>query len=397
MANTAYNAPEVVAGWQKRALIVGIIGLIATAAGFFIDKDQFFRAYLVGFVLWSGVTLGGLGMLMLQYLTGGTWGVVTRRIFEAAARNVTSIVPILFIPVILGINSLYHWTHPGNDPILLHKSGYLNIPFFIGRAIFYFVIWAFLATTLAKLAKQHDETGDHAYRQRMADWSGPGFLAYGLTMSFAAFDWVMSLDPHWYSTIYGLLLIAGQGISLIAFTTLIASSLAKRDPMNHVYQPQHFHDLGMLLFALIMVWAYFSYSQLVIIWSGNLPEETPWYVRRFNTDWKYLGWVVLIFHFVVPFSILLSKNLKKKPAKLVLVAAWMLLMRVADLIWLIGPEPHNGHAGVGSIAGAWMYLAAPIGIGGIWMWFFCRNLQSRSLLPVNDPQFEQALAATGHH
>jgi hypothetical protein len=395
MANTAYNAPPAVAGWQQRSLIIGVIGLIITIAGYFIDHDQFWRAYLTGFLFWNGIALGGLGMLMLQYLTGGTWGVVTRRVFEAAARTVFPLGAVLFLPLLLGAHSLYHWTHKEaveRDPILQHKSAYLNIPFFTGRAILYFAVWAFLSMTLAKLAKQHDDTGNHSFRQRMADWSGPGFLAYGLTASFAAFDWIMSLDPHWYSTIYGLLLIAGQGIAVIAFTILMATALSQRDPMTNVFQAHHFHDLGKLLFALIMIWAYFSYSQLVIIWSGNLPEEIPWYLRRFNSNWKYLGWGLLLFHFAVPFSILLSKNLKKNARRLVVIAALMMLMRLFDLIWLIAPEFKEGHLG-----GAWMYLAAPIGVGGIWLWFFFRNLQSRALLPVNDPQFEQALATASHH
>ncbi|MBX3276539.1 MAG: hypothetical protein KF868_00925 [Acidobacteria bacterium] len=395
MANTTYNAPPAVSGWQQRALVVGVIGLIATLAGYFVDHDQFYRAWLVGFIFVLGITLGSLGFLMIQYLTGGSWGVATRRIFEASARTIFPIVALLFIPVVVGMHSLYHWTHledVAKDPILQQKEPYLNVTFFLIRAVFYFAVWALLASFLAKWAKQHDDTGNHSFRQRLADLSGPGVLIYGLTMSFAAFDWVMSLDPHWFSTIYGLLVIAGQGISSIAFTIVIATRLWHREPMNHVYNSGHFHDLGKLLFALIMLWAYFSYSQLVIIWSGNLPEEIPWYLRRFSNEWKPLSWALLVFHFILPFSILLSRGLKRNARKLVIVAGLLLVMRVLDIVWLVAPEFKQTDVG-----GLWMYATAPIGIGGIWLWFFFRNLQSRELLPVKDPQFEQALVAASHH
>lgn len=392
MANTTYNAPPAVAGWQLRALVIGVIGLIAAVAGYFVDHYQFYRAWLVGFAFWIGIALGGLGLMMIQYLTGGTWGVVTRRVFEAAARTVFPLGVVLFIPIALGTHSLYHWTHVGDDPILLQKQPWLNVPFFLGRAAFYFIIWWLLSSLLAKWSKQHDETGNHAHRQRMADLSGPGFLIWGLTVTFAAFDWLMSLDPHWYSTIYGLLVIAGQGISILAFTIVVATLLSRREPMNHVYNSGHFHDLGKLLFALVMVWAYFSYSQLVIIWSGNLPEEIPWYLRRFNGEWKWVSWALLVFHFILPFSILLSKGLKRNAGKLVLVAGLLLLMRFIDLVWLVAPEFKQANLGA-----VWIYVSTTVGIGGIWLWFFFRNLQSRAMLPVNDPQFEQALAAPAHH
>ena len=394
MLNTSYNAPPEVGRIGSRALIAGIVGLAALAVGFFLDRDQFFRAYLVGFVYWIGAALGCLGFLMIQYLTGGTWGVVTRRIFEAGARTVFPLGLILFVPVVLGMSSLYHWSHAdavAADPILQQKQPYLNVPFFLIRTGVYFLVWWFLASTLSRLSKTHDESGDHAKRQRMADWSGPGVLAYGLTMTFAAFDWVMSLDPHWYSTIYGLMMIAGQGITAIGLTIVVAVYLSRREPMDHVFRSAHFHDLGMLLFALVMLWAYFNYSQLVIIWAANLPEETPWYIRRWGPPWSYLSWSLLIAHFALPFSILLSRDLKKHGKRLIWVAALLLIMRFLDLVWLVAPDFKNSR-----LSGLWMYAAATVGVGGIWLWFFCRYLQSRSLVPVHDPQLEAALTVHSH-
>lgn len=391
---TTYNAPPELARLQQRALIVGIIGLVATVGGFLVNKDQFFRSYLVAFVFWMGVALGCLAMMMVQYLSGGSWGLVTRRVFEAAARTIFPLGVILFIPVLLGLGNLYHWTHAeavAADPVLQQKQPYLNIPFFIGRAVFYFLVWWLLSSSLSRWSKKHDESGDQGLRQRMADLSGPGILLYVLTMTFAAFDWIMSLDPHWYSTIFGLILIAGQGISALAFAIVVAVILARREPMSQVYQPNHFHDLGKLLLALVMLWAYFSYSQFVIIWAGNLPEETPWYLRRFNSDWKWLGWGLLLFHFALPFFLLLSRDLKRNGRKLIFVALLVIVMRVCDLIWLVAPEF------TGEVATtAWMYVAAPVGLGGIWCWVFLYQLRSRPLLPINDPQFEEALAASHH-
>ena len=393
--NNTYTAPPEVGYLGSRALIVGVVGLIALGIGFFFDKDQFFRAYLVGFIYWLGAALGSLGFLMIQYLTGGSWGVVTRRIFEAAARTVFPLGLILFIPIVLGMGSLYEWTHADKvavDPILQHKQPYLNVTFFLIRAAVYFLVWWLLSSMLSRLSKAHDDTGDHGKRQRMADLSGPGVLAYGLTMTFAAFDWVMSLDPHWYSTIYGLMVIAGQGINAISLAIIIAVNLAKREPMEHVYRPSHFHDLGKLLFALVMVWAYFSYSQLVIIWAANLPEEITWYLRRWSGKWSLVGWAVLLFHFAVPFTILLSRDLKRHARRLIWVAGLMMFMRMLDLVFLVAPEPGSPSR----LSTAWMYVAATLGIGGVWLWVFSQNLRSRSLLPVNDPQFEDALAAHSH-
>jgi len=394
MMNPSYNAPADVGRLGQRALVVGVIGLALFAVGFFVDKEQFFRSYLVAFVFWMGIALGCLAMMMVQYLTSGSWGIVTRRVFEAASKTIVPLGVIFFLPVVFGMHSLYLWANAdavAADPILQQKQPYLNIPFFIARTLFYFLIWWLLTTFLSRWSKLQDESGDLKWRQRMADLSGPGVLIYGLTMTFAAFDWVMSLDPHWYSTIFGLLLIAGQGISAMAFVIIVSVILSRREPMSRVLKPNHFHDLGKLLLALVMLWAYFSYSQLVIIWSGNLPEEIPWYLRRFNSGYKWVGIAVLTLQFSLPFFLLLSRDLKRNARRLFVIALLVIVTRIIDLVWLIGPRLEGGHS-----SGIWMYIVAPIGLGGIWLWFFSRFLQSRPLLPLKDPDLESALAAREH-
>ena len=389
--STSYNTPAFVSRAGQRALIVGLIALGACVAGYFIDKDQFFRAYLVGFVLWIGVALGSLGLTMIQYLSGGSWGLVTRRVFEAASRTIFPLGLILFIPILLGMHSLYHWSHAdavAADPVLQHKQAYLNVPFFIARNIGYFVIWGIFAFLISKWSKQHDATGDIQYRKRLSTISGPGVLIFCLVVTLAATDWLMSLDPHWFSTIYGLLVLAGQGIAAMAFAILVTVNLAKHEPLSAVYRATHFHDLGKLLLAMVMLWAYFSFSQLLIIWSANHPEEIPWYLHRFHGGFQYVGWALVLLHFALPFALLLSRNLKRNAKRLAVVATLVLIMRVIDLVWLVGPELTSGHLGT-----VWMYALAPIGIGGIWFWWFARELSNRPLLPVNEPNFEALLAA----
>jgi len=399
--NTTYDAPSDLGRLGQRALIIGGLALVLTLAGAALTGNMaaFFRSYLVGYVFCVGVALGSLALLMLQFLSGGDWGVVIRRVLEAATRTLP-LLAILFIPVVLGMTSLYEWTHIDQIPseearkLVAHKQPYLNIPFFIGRTIFYFAVWIFLTRLLNGWSRRQDETGDPELLRKMQDWSGPGLVLYGLTVTFAAIDWVMSLAPEWFSTIFGLMLMAGQGVAAMAFVIIMAVVLGRREPMSHVFQPRHFQDLGKLLLALVMVWAYFNFSQFLIIWSGNLPEEIPWYIARFRGGWGYIGVMLVLFHFALPFVMLLSRNLKRDGRKLVYVALLVLFMRVTDLIWMIAPEfaRHGHHTAVGAA----LYLLAPVGLGGVWLWWFMRQLQARPLMPVRDPHFEEAIEPEHH-
>ncbi|MDQ6705433.1 MAG: hypothetical protein M3Z85_05655 [Acidobacteriota bacterium] len=380
-------------GWQSKSLIVGVIGLLLCIVGFVLDRQQFFRSYLIGFFFWMGMGLGCMGLLMMHHLSGGAWGMVIRRPLESGTRGVYLMIP-LFLPLVLGMGTLYSWTRPdaAHDAVLQAKSFYLNQPFFFARIVFYFLIWGVMVFLLNKWSIDQDRGGPMPWANKLESFSGPGLVVYALTITFASVDLLMSLDPHWFSTVYGLLVMIGQGLSALAFMIAVIVLLATRPPLSNVITRRHLHDLGKLLLAFVMLWAYLSFSQLIIIWSGNLPEEIPWYVNRFNGGWLYVGWVLLLFHFVLPFLMLLSQRLKKNPKKLLFVAVWVIIIRLVDVFWLVEPNFDKG-----ALRLHWMDLAAPIGIGGVWIWWFLRQLQQQPLLPVNAPDLQKVLDHGRHH
>ena len=386
----------VLARLQQRALIVGVIGLGAGAVGAALNLDQFFRSWLIGFLLCLGLSMGSLALLMLQHLSGGQWGLLGRRVFEAASRNLP-IVILIFIPLLFRLPGIYHWAEPGvtaGDVILQKKAGYLNVPFFIGRAALYFAIWMLCTFLLNKYSAAQDrgETGiDPADSRQARVVSAPGLLVYALTISFATVDWVMSIDAHWYSTILGLLFMVGQGLTAFAFVIAILALLARTEPIASYITSRHFHDLGKLMFAFVMLWAYLAFSQFLIIWGANLPEEIPWYLERIRGPWGYVSLLLAFGQFVLPFTLLLSRNLKEKPGRLAKVAIGVLVMRLIDLIWLV--EPNFDHQGFPI---HWMDVAIPLGLAGIWVFLFVRQLRSRSLLPLNDPFFKKEFAHEAH-
>jgi hypothetical protein len=381
---------------QQRALIVGVVGLAAGIGGAFIDPDQFWRSWLIGFLFCLGLTLGPLGLLMLQHLSGGQWGLIGRRVFEAASRMMP-VMAIVFLPVLFGLPHIFHWAEPGaaaGDPILQAKAPYLNVPFFIVRAVIYFLVWIALTFLLNRYSAAQDSrqagvTPEDTRRARVI--SAPGLLAYCLTITFASVDWIMSLDPHWFSTILGLILIGGQGLTAFAFVIVVLAMLSHTEPVASYLTSRHFHDFGKLLLAFVMLWAYFSFSQFLIIYSGNLPEETPWYLERIRGSWGYVALLIVFGHFALPFLLLLSADLKKKPALLARVALALLAMRLIDIIWLVAPsfEPHGFPV-------HWMNVVLPVGLAGLWIFLFVRQLLSRSLLPLNDPYFKEAFAHDAH-
>ncbi|HEX8476086.1 MAG TPA: hypothetical protein VF666_18955 [Pyrinomonadaceae bacterium] len=411
MDAATYTVPPAIDRFRQRALVVGIVVLLLTAAlCFFGGVVQFFRSYLVAFVFWCGIAVGSLAIMMLHHLSGGAWGLVIRRIFEAATRTLP-LLAIAFLPIIISLfvhpvhdghaQALYEWSDHdvvARDKILQEKSIYLNAPFFIARYVFYFVVWGALAYFLNKWSLQQDHTGDPRIRRRMQNLSGPGILLFGFTVTFAAVDWVMSLEPHWFSTIFGLLLMAGWGLSAFAFVILVAAYLARSEPMSNVFQPSHFHDYGKLLLAFVMIYAYFAFSQFLIIWSANLPEEIPWYLRRLRGGWEYVGLALVVLHFALPFVLLLSRDLKRNSRRLVSVAIVVIVMRVVDLIYLVAPAIHQegGDPHFSPLDFVTMF-GATIGLGGIWLWFFASQLKRRPLLPVNAPDLDKAIAPATHH
>ena len=394
---TSFNPPDF-SRYQNRALIAGIAGLVLLSISLFIDLKLFFQAYLVGFTFWTGIAIGSLALLMLQHLTGGGWGLVIRRVLEAATRTLPLVV-LLFIPVIIGSHSLYEWTHPEvleEHPVVKFKSRYLNLPFFTVRAVVYLGVLLVLAYLLNKWSIEQDRTGDSKFTKYMRLLSGPGMVVLIFAVTFLAIDWFMSLEAEWFSTIYGLIYVASWSLSALAFVIAIMAWLSKDEPLNRIVAPLHFHDLGKLLLALVMLWAYFAFSQFLIIWSGNLPEEIEYYLIRIQGAWGAIIVTVAILHFGAPFLFLLSRSLKRNPHKLVLVALLVLVMRVIDLLWMLLPAFTHEHFSFKTFLFA---IIAPIAIGGLWLWFFFWQLGKRALIPINDSQFESVMEqqhASGH-
>jgi len=385
-----WTAPGDLAGLQRKALIAGAIGTVASLLGLFLNPPVFFRAYLVAWLLVVGVSVGCLAISMLHHLSRGAWGLMVRRPLEAAARTIP-LVGLLSIPIVLGIKQIFLWARPevvAHDLMLQQKHWYLNVPFFIGRLIFYFVVWGGFGFVLDRLSRRQDEAPDPGLARRMQLLAAPGLAIYCLLATFASVDWLMSLQPHWFSTIYGIYFIGGQGLAALAFIILIALYLSRRAPMKQVLAPQHFHDYGKLFLAFVMLWAYFSFSQFLIIWAGNLPEEIIWYVRRIENGWGFLALSIVLFHFGMPFLLLLSRNLKRAPKRLGGLALFMLFMRWVDLYWQAEPAFHADNR----FYFHWLFLTTLLAVGGIWLYAFCAELKKRPLLPINDPFLAEAVA-----
>lgn len=390
-----YTPPAELARVRNIALGVGVVFTLLMIVGALFDRPHFFHGYLVGYIFWVGISVGSLALLMLQHLTGGAWGLVIRRVLEASTRTLPLMV-LLFVPIVIGLNHIYPWTDPavmGRTEALQKKAAaYLNPSFFIVRAAIYFAIWSALAMFLNWLSLQQDRAAGRKVKKKMQMVSGPGLGLLILSVTFASVDWVMSLDPAWYSTIYGLIFVASWSLSALAFTTLVMTWLSARAPMNTVVQRSHYHDWGNLTLALVMLWTYFAFSQYLIIWSANLPEETTWYVARASGGWGKIALIIVILQFAFPFMTLLSRAAKKSAPKLAMLAGLILLMRILDAIWLVEPTYSHGH-----FVFNWMDFVAPVAIGGLWIGTFAWQLQKRPLLPINDPQLEQALEpAHGH-
>ena len=364
--------------FRRACLIAGIIGLVFCVVGAVFSRQQFFQSYLFAYIFWLGIALGCLAIVMLHNLSGGAWGVVIRRVLESGMMTLP-LMALLFVPLLFGLPRLYEWARPevlADDPLLRHKSAYLNVPFFIVRAAIYFLVWSGAAALLARRSGEQDRADPQMIaRQRRV--SGPGLVLFGLTITFASIDWLMSLEAHWYSTIYGVHFLGGHVLAAFAFAILLAVRL--RASNAGALQQGQLLDLGNLLLAFVMLWAYFSYSQWIVIWSGNLPEEISWYLRRNRGGWQWLITALILFHFFVPFALLLVRAFKRRGAVLCAIAAAILFMRLLDIFWYTAPAFHPG-----SFYLHWMDIAAPIGLGGIWLAVFFFYLGRRPPLPLSD-------------
>jgi hypothetical protein len=367
----------------KRLALIGGILLGVCVAGGLRDSGQFFRSYLVAFLFWIGITLGCLALLMVQHLTGGNWALVIRRILEAGSRTLL-LMAVAVLPLLAGMKTLYTWSRPGqSDPVILVKHLYLNSGFFIARTIFYFACWFLLAHLLNKWSREEDAGGNASLWARMEGLSGGGLVLYGLTVTFASVDWVMSLEPRWYSTIYGLLFMVGQALAALAFSITVLIWLSDRGPLSEAVRPSYFQDLGSFLLAFVMLWAYLEFSQFLIIWGGNLSEEIPWYIRRMQGTWGRIGLLLVLLNFALPFFLLLFRNVKRRTVSLLFVAGLVLLMRLVDMYWMVLPAFGGGNARL-----TWMNVVLPFGMGGIWFAYFTWQLRQLPILPVHDPRIE---------
>jgi hypothetical protein len=396
-----FVAPPAVEVVRRRSFIIGVVATLLSILAVFISPDHFFRAYLLAYLLWLGVTLGSLALLMLQYLTGGTWGLIIRRQLQAASKNIP-LMALLFAPLLFGLTRLYPWADANRvaaDEILRHRMPLFDWKWWVGRAVVYFLVWWLLGALITRLSEERDHSpgNDYQWRRRFQKFAAPGLVVYGLTITFASVDWGMSLDPHWFSTMYGVLFIGGQALSALAFAIAMTVLLARYEPMRRVIRPDYLVDLGKLLLAFVMLWAYFAFSQYLIIWSGNLPEEIPWYLNRTRGGWQYVALAIIVFHFALPFVLLLSRQLKKQGRALAAVAAGILFMRAVDLLWLIEPNFAAHDAPHIPWAQLWMYLVLPLAMGGLWMAAFLTQLRSRPLLPLADPLLKDVLSEVHHH
>ncbi len=383
-----WAAPAELAQLERRFWMVGGAGAALSILGALLDRAQFFQSYLVSWLLWAGVALGCFAIMALHHLSRGAWGLMIRRVLEAATRTLP-LLALLFVPILFGLAHIYPWADPeaiAAGKYLQQRTGYLQPAFFALRALGYLALLGGLGWLTCRWSVRQDSSGDAALHKKMRGLAGPSLGIYVLVVTLAAVDWIMSLDPHWYSSLFGVYFLGGHAVSAFAFVIPVALWLARREPMSGAFTEKHFHDYGKLLFAFVMLWAYFAVSQLLIIWSGNLAEEVTWYLERVAGGWKVVGILLGLMHFALPFLLLLSRDLKRDAKRLAMVAGLLLVMRWVDLYWQVGPAFH--HHGFSL---HWLDLTTLAGLGGLWLATVLNLLGRHALVPVNDPYLHEAL------
>lgn len=375
---------------QVIALVVGVLGAVAAGFGFMTDRETFFQSWLMAFFYWFAIAGGSLLVLIIHHLVAARWGFAIQRVLEAGAKTLP-LFAILFIPIAFGVHSLYEWARPEalHDEILQKKTLYLNVPFFLVRAAGYFVIWSALAFAFSRLSNRQDQESDPtATNEKIRMLSGPAIVIYIMTVTFAAIDWGMSLEPHWFSTMYGPMILAGQLLSTFSFAAIVANRLRKQEPLDGVMVPQYFHDIGNFIFASTILYTYMSIGEYIIIWSGNLAEETEWYMHRAG-EWHWVALALALGVFVIPFLVLLNKPMKRNGHILAKVALWVLAARGVGVLWMVGPTfRHRPEL-------HWLDGAAWLAVGGLFVAAFFGFLRSKPLLPTGDPRYKAKFTA-GH-
>jgi len=375
-------------GHGNRLILAGIVVIVLSALGYFIDSAQFYFSYLVAYVFWVSVGLGALFFVMLQHLTGAVWSIVLRRLTESIMIALPFMF-ILFLPLAFGMHDLYHWSRSEvvqQDALISQKTGYLNIPFFLVRTAIYFASWFLIARKLFKTSIEQDQKPDGSQIAAMRKVSGPGMVVFALTTSFAAFDWLMSLDAHWFSTIFGLYFFAGGFLAALAGVTLIGILLAKRNILKDIITTEHYHDLGKLLFGFTIFWGYMAFSQYFLIWYANIPEETIWYAHRWEGSWKIFSLTLVFGHFLIPFLLLMARASKRNLTLLGLLTAWILIMHWIDLYWITMPVHH--HHGIHL---SWLDFTLLIGMGAVFLGIFWRYFSSNPLVPVGERDLDHSI------
>jgi hypothetical protein len=370
---------------------VALVGLLATVAvGLTVDHgaERFFRSYLVNFMFFLSLGLGALFFVLVSHLVRAGWGVVVRRLAEAMAATLAPMA-LLGGVLLFGLHELYEWTHAevvAHDTLLQHKSPYLNTPFFVGRLIFYFVIWNLIAWYFRGRSLRQDRTRDPGLTVEMERVAAPAMIFYAMTVTFAAFDLMMSLYPHWYSTIYGVYFFAGTVLSFFSLVPLMVFVLQRRGKLTEVVGIAHYHDMGKLMFAFVVFWAYIAFSQFMLFWMGNLPEETIWYEVRQGGGWASVSLLLLLGHFVVPFFWLLSRHFKIRPRLLIVAAVWLLIVHWVDLYYLVMPETNPAGPPLQLLD-----LTCFLFVGGVVGAAACTLLGRGHLIPVGDPRLQESL------
>ncbi|MBC8401557.1 MAG: hypothetical protein H8E14_08725 [Candidatus Marinimicrobia bacterium] len=380
--------------FQKRALIIGIAALLLSAIGLFTNAEQFYFSYLTAFIYWFTIAIGGLFFTLLGHITGAVWSIVLRRIAEALGLLLLPLA-ILFIPILFGMHELFHWSNAeavAHDALLQKKAGYLNLPFFIIRAVFYFTLWFFLTRILYKNSLQQDRATDGtALAEKLRRISAPGTILFALTLTFASFDWVMSIDAHWFSTMFGVYIFSGSYLVVIAFLIILLQYFRRQRILINVVTGEHFHDLGRLLYTFVIFWAYIAGAQYFLIWYANIPEETVWYLHRWQGSWKYVSLFIIAFHFVIPFFTLLFRAAKRNQLLLGIMAGLILVMHWFDLYWLIMPSLHRHNAHF-----SWLDVTTLVGIGGVFISLLIRQLARQPVVSVGDPRLRDSIDLVNH-